>query len=75
MQTLMTSPVPARRRWVRFSLRTVFVLLTLFSVWLGLYRIAPRGTIALSLFPLVGYGTLWTLGELLCPATKAPPQV
>ncbi len=31
----MTSPAPPRRRWFRFSLRTGFVLLTLFCVWLG----------------------------------------
>jgi len=31
----MTSPAPPRRRWFRFSLRTFFVVLTLFCVWLG----------------------------------------
>jgi len=31
----MTSPTPPRRRWFRFSLRTFFVVLTIFGVWLG----------------------------------------
>ena len=30
----MTAPVPPRRRWLRFSLRTGFVLLTVFGVLL-----------------------------------------
>ena len=32
----MTSPAPPRRRWFHFSLRTLFVLVTIFGVWLGL---------------------------------------
>ena len=31
----MTTPSPPRRRWFSFSLRTAFILLTLFCVWLG----------------------------------------
>ena len=31
----MTSPAPPRRRCFRFSLRTLFVVVTLFCVWLG----------------------------------------
>ena len=31
----MTSSATGRRRWFRFSLRTFFVLLTAFCVWLG----------------------------------------
>ena len=31
----MTFSAPPRRRWFRFSLRTFFVLLTIFCVWLG----------------------------------------
>src|SRR5262249_2090428 len=31
----MTAPAPPRRRWFRYSLRTFFVLLTIFGVWLG----------------------------------------
>ena len=31
----MTAASPPRRRWFRFSLRTGFVLLTLFCIWLG----------------------------------------
>src|SRR5438046_2000057 len=31
----MTSPTPPRRRWFRFSLRTLFVAVTIFGVWLG----------------------------------------
>ena len=30
----MTSP-PPRRRWLRYSLRTFFIVLTIFGVWLG----------------------------------------
>jgi len=29
------SPIPFRRRWFRFSLRTLFLLVTVFGVWLG----------------------------------------
>ena len=32
---LMTSPDPPRRRWFRYSLRTFFVVVTIFGVWLG----------------------------------------
>jgi hypothetical protein len=28
-------PTPSRRRWFRFSLRTMFVVVTLFALWLG----------------------------------------
>ena len=31
----MTTPAPSRRRWFRFSLRTFFVLVAIFGVWLG----------------------------------------
>ena len=31
----MTSPTPPRRRWFRYSLRTLFVVVTVFCVWLG----------------------------------------
>jgi len=31
----MTSPTPPRRRWFRYGLRTFFVVLTIFGVWLG----------------------------------------
>ena len=31
----MNDPAPPRRRWFRFSLRTLFVLVTIFGVWLG----------------------------------------
>src|SRR5712671_3365606 len=31
----MTPPTPPRRRWFRYSLRTFFVVLTIFGVWLG----------------------------------------
>src|SRR5713101_1137558 len=31
----MPATAKPRRRWFRFSLRTLFVLLTLFCVWLG----------------------------------------
>jgi len=30
---------PPRRRWLRFSLRTLFAVVTVFCVWLGLYGI------------------------------------
>jgi hypothetical protein len=30
----MTSSAPPRRRWFRFSLRTLFVLVTVLCVWL-----------------------------------------
>ena len=31
----MTTPIPPRRRWFQFSLRTVFVGVTLVAMWLG----------------------------------------
>ena len=31
----MTAPAAPRRRWFRYSLRTFFVVLTIFGVWLG----------------------------------------
>jgi hypothetical protein len=31
----MTSHIPPRRRWFRYSLRTLFVLVTVFGIWLG----------------------------------------
>ena len=31
----MSDVSPPRRRWFRFSLKTLFVVLTLFGVWLG----------------------------------------
>jgi hypothetical protein len=31
----MTAPSPPRRRWFRYSLRTFFVVMTAFCVWLG----------------------------------------
>jgi len=31
----MTTSAPLRRRWFRYSLRTLFVLVTVFCVWLG----------------------------------------
>jgi hypothetical protein len=70
---------PPRRRWFRFSLRTLFVVVTLLGIWLGFYSVAPSQTIVLSialfLFSLVGCGTLWAICGLLCPESKAPPQV
>ena len=32
----MSETMKPRRRWFRFSLRTLFVLLTLFGIWLGI---------------------------------------
>src|SRR5689334_19696866 len=34
---LMNTPATTRRRWLRYSLRTLFVLVTLLCVWLGLW--------------------------------------
>jgi hypothetical protein len=31
----MTDSKPRQRRWLRFSLRTLFVLVTVFCVWMG----------------------------------------
>jgi hypothetical protein len=31
----MSMPTPPSRRWFRFSLRTIFVVVTVFAVWLG----------------------------------------
>jgi len=31
----MSDPAPSRRRWFSYSLRTFFVVLTVFCVWLG----------------------------------------
>ena len=31
----MTSPAHPRRRWFSYSLRTFFVVVTIFGVWLG----------------------------------------
>jgi len=33
----MSGPTKPRRRWLSYSLRTLFVLVTLLCVWLGLY--------------------------------------
>ena len=54
----MTSPAPSRRRWFRLSLRTLFLVVTLLGVWLGLYRIF--GEIAAAVPALVLEMAIWT---------------
>ena len=31
----MSHPTPTHRRWFQFSLRTLFVVVTIFAIWLG----------------------------------------
>jgi hypothetical protein len=33
--TFMPQPSPADRRWFQYSLRTLFIIVTVFAVWLG----------------------------------------
>jgi hypothetical protein len=44
-----------RRRWFQFSLRTLFVVMTIVAVWLGMVLGRP------------GYETWWGTNRLLLP--------
>jgi hypothetical protein len=41
----MISPTPPRRRWFRFSLRTLFALVTVLCLGIGAYGLWPEWTV------------------------------
>jgi hypothetical protein len=68
----MESPAPLRRRWFSFSLRTIFVSITLFALWLGweVNWLRKRHAIIKDCYSYVedaglraAPGLLWLLGE------------
>ena len=41
-ENVAAKPARSRRRWLRFSLRTLFIVVTLLCVWLGIQVNAAR---------------------------------
>ena|SRR6185295_10317755 len=71
----MTTPTPPRRRWFSYSLRTFFVVLMIFGVWLGwnVHRVRQRESL-LQFLAANGAGT-YTPAQVPIKPWKSLPWV